>query len=328
MSGSLLKLILRWKYHLAVIVMAAAVASFVFSSEWFIRPRFKSTAVLYPSNLIPYGSETPTEQMLQLLQSNDIRNNIIQKYHLAQHYRIDTTSKGAYTRMMAEVDDNITVRKTEFESVKIEVWDTDADTAAMIARDMIAFLDLKARNLQREKSLEVVRIFRTQLDVKQAEMDSLELQLKELRVKYGLLDYEAQAKEITKRYMDAVRSGNKAAISELDVMMRNLEEKGGEFVSLEDRVKKSRKVFNDIKVEYENAVKDVSKELTYSNIIVRPVPADKKSYPVRWILVSVYTASTFFLSLVLFALFDSRRLAKVKKDVKAEIYELEEEVAN
>jgi hypothetical protein len=326
-SGSLLRLIYRWKYHLTAIVVIAAAAATVFSGEWFIKPKFRSTAVLYPSNLIPYGSETPTEQMLQLLQANDIRNNIIQKYDLAGHYGIDTASAGGYSYLLAEFDDNVIVRKTEYESVKIDVWDTDPDTAAMIARDMIRFLDLKARMLQREKSMEVVQIFRKQLAEKKVEMDSMEAQLKDLRVKYGILDYEAQVKETTKRYLQEVKTGNKASLAEIDMMLRNLEEKGGEFVAVEEHLKKSRKVYNDIKVEYENALKDITKELTYSNIVVKPVPADKKSYPVRWIIVVGYTASAFFLALLALAFFDKKKQpAKTREEaIKKEVYELEEQ---
>lgn len=324
-SGSLLRLVVKWKFHLAVIVVIAAIASAVFSSEWFIRPRYKSIAIVYPSNLPPYGSETPTEQMLQLLQSNDIRDSIIKKYDLVRHYGIDTTMPGGKAMLIAEFEDNVTVRKTEYESVKIEAWDVNPDTAARIARDMITFLDLKARALQREKTLEVVNLYKGMLDKKSAEVDTLEAKMKELRVRYGLLDYEAQAKEITKRYLEAVRNGNKASVAEIDGMMRNLEEKGGEFIALEDDLKKSRKTYNEIRIEYENALKDYAKEFTYSNEVVRPAPADKKSYPVRWIIVSAFTSSTFLLSLIILAFIDSRRLPKIKKDVKSEIYELQEE---
>jgi uncharacterized protein involved in exopolysaccharide biosynthesis len=327
-SGSLLRLVVKWKFHLAAILIVAALASTIFSSEWFIKPRYKSNAVVYPSNLPPYGSETPTEQMLQLLQSNDIRNNIIKKYDLARHYNVDTTKPGGKALLMAEFEENITVRKTEYESVKIDVWDVNPDTAARIAQDMITFLDLKARSLQRAKTMEVLNLHKGQLEIKEAEKDTLEAQLKELRVKYGLLDYEAQAKEITKRYLEAVRSGNKASIAEVDVMMRNLEEKGGEFIALEDQLKKTRKTYNEIKMDYENAQKDLAKEFSYSNIVVRPVPADKKSYPVRWIIVSAFTSSTFLLSLIILAFIDSRTLPKIKKDVKSEIYELQEEEVN
>ena len=316
---------------MAVIVIAAAAGSVLFSSEMFITPRYKSIAVLYPSNLIPYGSETPTEQMLQLLQSNDIRNQIITKYKLADHYGIDTTRRGYASALIAEFEDNVIVRKTEYESVKIEVMDKDPVIAAKLAKDMIHFLDLMARSLQREKSTEVVAIFEKQMRSKKVELDTMEAQLKELRVKYGLLDYEAQTKELTKKYLATARTGDKASLNEIDLMLRNLEEKGGEFLALEDLAKRSRKVYNDLKVKYEDALKDVSKELTYSNIVEAPAVSDKKAYPVRWVIVVGFTSATFLLAIIVLAMVDRKQGARrngTSSGNPAEIFELEEQEVN
>lgn len=329
-SGGLIRLISRWKIHLAIILTCSAGASIFFSGEKFITPRYKSTAVLYPANLAPYGSETPTEQMLQLLQSNDIRNNIIAKYKLAEHYGIDTNKRGWFSSLIAEFDDNVVVRKTEYESVKIEVTDVNPDTAASIAWDMLHFLDLKARTLQREKSAEVVKVYKDQMDAKKAELDTMEAQLKELRVKFGLLDYEAQTKELTKKYLQTARTGDKAALAEVDRMLRNLEEKGGEFVALEDLAKRSRKVYNDLKVQYEDALKDLSKKLTYSNVVESPVPADKKTYPIRWLIVFGCTSATMLLALIVLVLVDrkgnNRPMGTDRKE--EELFELEEQEVN
>ena len=332
-SGGFIRLLFRWKFHLAVILIIAAGASVLFSSEWFITPRFKSTAVIYPSNLIPYGSETPTEQMLQLLQASDIRDNIIAKYDLAKHYNIDTARAGAKSALIAEFRDNVIIRKTEYESVKIEVWDVNPETAASIAKDMIHFLNMKARTLQRQKSAEVVTMYEQQLKAKQAELDTIDAQLKELRVKYGLLDYESQVKELTKKYLATAKTGDKASLSEVDLMMRNLEEKGGEFVALEDLAKRNRKAYNEIKILYETASRDVTKELTYSNIVEAPVPADKKSYPVRWLIVLGVTSATFMLALIVLAFVDrkknnNRTAGTNANGQPAEIFELEEQEVN
>lgn len=330
-SGGLIRLISRWKIHLAVVLVIAAGASILFSGEWFITPRYKSTAVLYPANLTPYGSETPTEQMLQLFQSNDIRNSIIAKYRLAEHYHIDTTKNGYQSQLIAEFQDNVVVRKTEYESVKIEVWDVNPDTAANIARDMLHFFDMKARTLQRGKSAEVVELYKNQLLAKRMELDTMEARLKEFRVKYGLLDYEAQSKELTKKYLQTARTGDKAALAEIDMMLKNLEEKGGEFIALEDLTKRCRKSYNEIKILYEEALRDLTKELTYSNVVETPVPADRKSYPVRWVIVLGCTTGTFLVSLIVLTFIDRRSTSRttVPGGSKAsEIFELEEQEVN
>lgn len=323
-SGNLIRLISRWKFHLVVIIVIAAAASAFFSGEMFIRPKFRSTAVLYPTNLNPYGDESPTEQMLQLLQSNDIRNHIFEKFGMARHYGIDTNYRGYYSMLVGDFNENVSVRKTEYESVKIDVLDTDADTACAIVKEYIAALDMKARELQREKFKEVADLYAKLLLEKKAEIDTMEARLKELRVTYGILHYEAQAKELTKKYLNS-KGGDKAGANDVVTMIRNLEEKGGEFVALESNLKKERIAYNNIKGQYEENLKHFNKELTYSSLVVRPVPADKKSYPVRWIIVSAYTAATFFLALIVIAFIDRKKQGAAKAEGrKEEVYELQE----
>ena len=75
-------IVLKYKIPLIVIAVLSIILSAVFSSEYFIKPKFKSTAIVYPSNLVPYSTESPTEQMLQLFESDDIRDELIRDFDL------------------------------------------------------------------------------------------------------------------------------------------------------------------------------------------------------------------------------------------------------
>ena len=70
-------LVAKWKKHLALILVGSAVVSAIASSPIFIKPKYKSTVVVYPTNAKSYGTETPIEQMLQMFEANDIRSAII-----------------------------------------------------------------------------------------------------------------------------------------------------------------------------------------------------------------------------------------------------------
>jgi len=76
-SIELINLLARWKKQLMIVGLASLVLSAVFSSPFFIKPKFKSTAIVYPSNLIAYSTESATEQMLQITQSTDIRDKML-----------------------------------------------------------------------------------------------------------------------------------------------------------------------------------------------------------------------------------------------------------
>ncbi|MCB0764211.1 MAG: hypothetical protein KDB84_05875, partial [Flavobacteriales bacterium] len=48
-------------------------------------------------------------------------------------------------------------------------------------------------------------------------------------------------------------------------------------------------------------VNDVTKELTYTNVILYPEVSDKKVYPVRWLIVAIALLSSLALCFVLLA---------------------------
>lgn len=297
-----INLIFRWKRHFLVITIVAVAAAAVFSGEFFIPPKFKSYAVLYPSNIIPYSSETPSEQLLQLLESNDIRNSVIKKFDLAAHYKIDTTQESAQSKLIRTYESNVEVHRTEYNSIEITVYDTDPKMACNMVLEIIKGLNIKARNLQREKTEEVVVIFKNLMDKKKQQVDSIDAVLQELRVKYHLLDYDIQTKEVTRGYMNAVSSGSrKENVKDIDMLVRNLEEKGGEYYKTQQTLDVILRSYNTTKLDYDQALSDLNKELTYTNLVTQPFPADKKSYPVRWLIVviSVVSANAFLFLIVI-----------------------------
>ena len=154
-SLNLFQLLIEWKKTLILIGIVSVGLSFIFTLPFFIKPKFKSFAIVYPSNLIAYSTESASEQMLQLFQSDDIRNHLIKDFNLYKHYDIDSTQKFALTELLNEMKSNISVSKTEYESVELTVWDTDPIYAKNICDSMVLEMNHIARALQKEKTNEV-----------------------------------------------------------------------------------------------------------------------------------------------------------------------------
>nr|MBK9649972.1 hypothetical protein [Bacteroidota bacterium] len=195
---ALIKIFRKWKKHLLITGIVAIVLGFVITMPFIMPPQFESTVILYPSNLIPYSTESPTETMLQLLESDDIKDRLINTFDLYNHYRIDTTAKFPRTKMYNLLNDQIFITRTAFESVEISVLDEDPKVAAHMCDTIVSYLDWKARSLQRLKTKEVLTIFENQTKSKKLEIDSLELRLMDIRANYGILDFKTQSKEISK----------------------------------------------------------------------------------------------------------------------------------
>ena len=162
-----------WKILVGVAVVAAILAA-VFSSPKFIPPKFTSKAILYPSNLGQYGSETPLEQMLQYLQSGSIKDSVILKFNLYREYDIDPKGANSNFYISGEYNNHVNIEETEHEAVRIIVNSQDPVRAKEMVEEIIYQVNLKIRNTEREKYLEVVQINEILLEKMNIRMDSLE----------------------------------------------------------------------------------------------------------------------------------------------------------
>ena len=303
---NLLKVIVK-KIKLFIIVgFVSIIASAVFSSPFFITPKFKTEAAVYPSNLMQYSDETATEQLLQLFYGNDIRDSIIIKFDLINHYGIDTSSAAYLFNLHKEYNSNISVNKTKFESVNIDVLDTDPVIAKSIADELIIQVNNKIKRLHQIKANELVVIRKGEVDNKKMLIDTLEAQIRRYSVKYGLLDYIEQSREVTAGYMKMLLASKKGqSMQKVEELYENLKKEGRHFQDLHHQLNLAREEYNKKLIFYDEALRDVSKKLTYTNTVVFPEAADKKAYPVRWLIVVLSFLGSIFFTFILL-LFNNR----------------------
>ncbi len=299
----------HWKL-LLVVGLAACVLSALFSGPRFLKPRYRSQAVVYPINISTYSIESTTDQLVQLMQSNSIRDSVVQKFNLVQHYGIDTAKAEGRAILHYLWGERVGIEKTRFESVDLQVTDEDPVLARNMAVEILHQTNLLARSIQRHQSEELLQVIRLDLVGIRHKMDSVEMRLNQLRQTNGLLDYEQQAGELTRGYMRALTSNTgKAQKDEISSRLKGLEDHGGEFLRLstlntlltEDL---GKKLAQERQVEL-----DLTKALTYSSTVVHPEVPDKKIYPVRWLVVLLSTCSALLLCYILLSLREPRRPA-------------------
>jgi capsule polysaccharide export protein KpsE/RkpR len=262
-------------------------------------PKYKSTAIVYPVNIYAYSKESTSEQMLQVFNSNDIKEKMLAAFNLANHYKLDKKDPQFYTYFLGEYSDNVSISKTEFESIEIKVLDTDPKTASNMVDSLITFYDNKTAEMHRKKQLEVITISTNQFNIKIKELDSLEKLLSNIRQTYGIMNYTSQVTEATKGEL----SGNNAAKE----LFKKLQLHGVEYQKLDSMVFNIRKEYLFNKYTLETAEKEYNKKISYSQVVSSPYPADKKSYPVRWAVVAITVITSLIFSLIVIALIDSKR---------------------
>jgi uncharacterized protein involved in exopolysaccharide biosynthesis len=302
-SKNIIDILIRWKIHLATVVIVAALVAAFFSSSIFITPLFKSYSVVYPSNISPYSDESETEQMIQILQSKDIRDSLIRKFDLPRHYGIDPNYKFYMSTLLWEFGQKVKISKTPYSAVSIEVLDKDPKFACDMVNEIMHQYTLKIRYMHKEKFFEVVKNYQQITDYKKQELDSLQMTARELGLNFGLLDYQAQTREVTR----ALLSGGAGNRAEAHKLRKNLEEKGGHRELISDLMEHEAEDYSKLKLDYDRAVLDYNRNYTYMSILNKPFPADKKSYPVRWIIVVVSAMASLFLAIIVIGVIESRR---------------------
>lgn len=326
-SLNILHFIYKWRKMLIII----GVATFVISSitALTIREKYKSTVILFPAttssiskallsennfkqdDVLAFGAEEEAEQMLQILNSDEIRTKICEKYNLLKHYDIDTADKFKRTKLYDEFQSNITFKRTEYMSVKIEVMDINPDTAAQIANDIAALHDSTKIRMQRERATQALRIVKKEYFEKDADVKRMTDSIKMIN-SYGLYDYESQSEVTTEQYAIALSKGDQRAMKALEDKLKVIANYGSSYVSLRDNLELQRKQLNLLKTKYEGTKVDVEQVLPQKFIVSNAFPAEKKSYPVRWIIVVVSTMASLLMAIIAFLLIENIKQFKLK----------------
>jgi len=296
----------KWRKTLIIIGVAAAVLSAVFSSSFFITPLYKSTVIMYPASsnsisksllnenaiakqdILQFGEDEQTEQMLQILNSNRIRDRVISKFNLIEHYGITPGSKYQQTRLYDRFESNITYKRTEYMAVKVSVLDRDPQMAADIANEIAALLDSVKNDMQKERARQGFKIVETEYVSLQSEVRKMEDSLTELR-KLGVHDYETQAEMMNQQLAMEIAKGNSRGINALDDKLKVLATYGGPYVSIRDALEHEKKQLSYIKARYEEAKIDAFEEIPQKFIVENAYKAERKAYPIIWVIILLST---------------------------------------
>ncbi len=315
-STSLGVFLYSWRKHLFIIGAIACALSILFSSPLFITPLFKSTVILFPvssnsvskalltdqpsakSDILEFGEDEQTEQMLQILNSGLIREKIVQKFNLMDHYGINPRSKFKYTYLYKEYESNITFRRTEFMAVKITVLDRDPQVAADIANSISELLDSTKNAMQRERAYKGFKIVEKEFFSLQNEISNMEDSLRKIR-ELGVFDYETQSEMMNQQLAIEIAKGNQRGIDALNKKLEVLAKYGGAYVSIRDQLEHEKKQLSYLKARYEEAKVDATENLPQKFVVESAYKAEKKSYPIRWVIVLVSVISSLLISILI-----------------------------
>jgi capsular polysaccharide biosynthesis protein len=305
----ILEIVWKRRIHFIIVGIIAVVLAAIFSSPFFITPKFKSTSRLYPINLAPVSEESETEQLLEVINSVDIKLKMFEAFQLDRVYKVSKDDPGYLTYMLGIYNDNVKARKTEFETVEIEILDEDPVRAKNMCDSLIKFYNLKVKDMYSAKNWEMVKILEDNLVLRRTERDSVLKLLTGYRVNYQILDYQLQVPEVTRGYMKALSEGreNTSGTREIKRIYDNMMTKGAETHVLEKEFAHLLYTIDSLKFLHDIHLSEAQKEITYSHVVENPLVPDKKAYPVRWLIVAFSLFSSLFIALLVFMAIDFKK---------------------
>lgn len=294
----LVKFIIKWKKHLAIISISAAVV--VYLITFLLKPEYKSKAVFYPGTVnsisyalfyslkeraqdaLAYGDEEYVEQYLQLARSGLLKEKIEADFHLMEHYGIDANDPKKYDKFNKKFDKSVNVNRTSYNSVEVIVYDTDPELAAKLANAIMYNADSLKKQSQRTVARQAYELIQQEYNNKVAIIDSLTEMTRKLGSE-GVYNVEEQSKGL------AELIGKGATNSFTEKERQKLGQHVGEFVSLDEQIRFEAEQLTDLRKKCNQAKLDLDSKL--SNIFVVDVakPDYNKAYPLR--LVSAVLAA-------------------------------------
>ncbi len=319
-SADLFLRLFKKRKLLFIILIVSVLASVLFTSPIFIIPLYKSSAIVYPVNtgsiseallgdkegkdLLSFGDEEESEQLLQLLNSSLIRDHMIDEFDLLNHYQIKADDKFVKTKLYKEYKQKFKFSRTEYMAVNIQVMDHDPMMAAKMAKEVISFVDEVKTEIQQKRAKAGLRIIEEEYEALRFEVESMEDSLTFLREK-GVHDYESQAEMINQQLAIEIGAGNQSAVKRLEKKLEILAEYGGPYVSLRNSLEYERLRLSGLKARYQEAKVDAMKSLPQSFVVSEPIVAERKSYPPRTLFVLGITASALLFSILLLFLIEN-----------------------
>lgn len=296
----LLEIIIKWKKVLLIVFFSSLILSVAFTGEKFIKPLFKSSTILYPANIFAYSDETNTEQMMQVLQSDDLKKNIIDSLNLFKHYKIDPDERFANTKVNKLFDRRVKIKPTQYGSVKIDVLDRSPKFAYNLINAVIDEYNKLNLEINRKRANEIFVIKEQQYLQKKKEVDSLNFLVDSLIKESKLMEYNLLKQSMYGSFSYLQTKPNNSSSQALSDISLSL------FYNqtlLESEIRE----MVERKSNYEFALSDTQKHLEFANIISNAKISEKKVFPIRSLFCLIIVASTMIFTFVIIVIVEQSK---------------------
>ncbi|MEO6168294.1 MAG: hypothetical protein ABIO46_11790 [Chitinophagales bacterium] len=317
-----LKLVWKWRKPLLIVMGIGVVGSVVITDPHIMPPYYESVSLIYPlnpnltqsSNLFGdnaqgyFGTAADVDRILSIAGSVPLKMFIVQKFDLFKHYKIDSTrSKYPVEAVLKELHSNYTFEKNDRGAIEVTVFDRDPQMAADMANAIVTKIDETNQALLNDNKQKILSIYDVKLKEKQGQLQALGDTIFKLKQEYSLYsniqDLPGQVSKL--------RAEKGASFDQATEKVKVLEE----------QKKGAIRELNNNMIEYEQYKATINSTVPTVYVLEKAFKAERKSKPVRWLIVLGTLLVSFVLSaftILMIERFRSFRIAFMKDSEKVQ----------
>ena len=276
-SFSLVQYIWRKRKTLILVCLVVAVVSLI--ASFLVTPKFKSTAIVYAPrtnsvakillneesynerlDMKAYADDEETEQMMEILNSREIKDILIDKFDLYNHYGLGEGVSYRQTKMYKYLKGNIEVKRTQYGAIAVSVIDKDPQVAADMANEILVLLDSVKNRIDHERTIASYNLLKRQLEIVDAEVQRIDDSVQVL-MQNGVFDFKSQSERVMQQYATAVAQGNTAGMKRLEDELKKMATWGPRSLTLYEEQAYFREYQSVVKIKMMNAIVDMDTEI-------------------------------------------------------------------
>ena len=295
-----------WEERKPIIIITSVSFVVAVIISLLLTPLYLSTAIVFPaasSNVsfseqrnvkaaaMDFGEEEQAEQLVQILQSSRIRDKVVSKYNLLNHYEISKDDVNKNYKLIKAYNSYFSFTRTRFGSIQIDVLDKDPELAAKMANEIVDLIDTVKNEMIKERTIPAFEVNKRKLKQLVQQKDSILFLLDSLN-NLGVVSNDIRS-NLFQALVDANNANEKEQIKERIAINTKL---GSQYNALEHTRNELIVKIEEFRVSYEQAESDANAAFNHKFVVEKAVVADRKEKPKRMIIVLVATIGGFIFS--------------------------------
>ena len=294
-----LKLIFKWRKPILIVMGVGLIGSVVITDPHIMPPYYESVSLIYPlnpnltqsSNLFGdnaqgyFGTSADVDRILSIAGSVPLKMYIVNKFDLFKHYKIDSNkTKYPVEAVLKELHNNYSFEKNDRGAIELAVYDRDPQIAADMCNAIVGKIDETNQALLNDNKQKILAIYEVKLNEKQEQLKALGDTIFKLKQEYNLYSNIQDLPDQVTKLRAEKGIGFDQATEKVKV--------------LEEQKKSAIRELNNNMIEYEQYKATINSTVPTVYVLEKAFKAERKSKPVRWLIVVGTLLVSFVLSAI------------------------------